>query len=139
MDKSKINPQSNKIKILVNTTVGTAKWLLPGEGRVQRRVLWQWLRSHRFILTCPPSRGAQNCPADRLPFSLFDSCERPEDSTGGVISDFAGCCHWASPGEAPPVCVRPHHSYLNSLGRLHLLRDKKIMTVSAGASLLERI
>lgn len=45
MDKSKINPQSNKIKILVNTTVGTAKWLLPGEGRVQRRVLWQWLRS----------------------------------------------------------------------------------------------
>lgn len=107
-----------------------------GEGTAPSAVA---VASFQFHFDMPTLPGGAELPRHRLPFSLFDSRERPEDSTGGVISDSAGCCHWASPGEAPPVCVRPHHSYLNSLGRLHLLRDKKVMTVSAGASLLERI
>lgn len=70
MDKSKITPQSNKIKILVNTTVGTAKWLLPGEGRVQRRVPWQWLRPvPPFHFDMPTLPGGAELP--RRPPPLF--------------------------------------------------------------------
>lgn len=82
MDKSKINPQTNQIKISVNTAVGTAKWRLPGQGRAQRGMLERWLRStlsFHFDVPTLPGRGAQNCPPDGLPFSLCDYCDRPED------------------------------------------------------------
>lgn len=40
-------------------------------------------------------------------------------STGDVISDFVGWCHWASPGKAPPL------SDPNSLGQLRASQGQK--------------